>query len=99
MVNNLPLIFKQLPKIKRNFSSKIKELLQKLKNIKGLMYGRNKIDTFDTINLCNQFLILHLAKKAQAFENRGLLNNSRVYRNAIYSIKRYPLPIICKVQL
>ena len=63
------------------------------------MFGKNKIDPFDTINMCNQFLIVHLAKKAQNFQSRGLGKNAMVYRNAIHSIKRYPLPIICKAQL
>ncbi len=63
------------------------------------MFGRNKIDPFDTINMCNQFLLVYLIKKVEQFESRGLGKNAMVYRNAISSIKRYPLPIICKTQL
>jgi hypothetical protein len=65
------------------------------------MWNKNKIDPYDTINLCNQFLIVNLINKIKISEARGGNNNqyTSVYKNAISSIKKYPLPIICRTQL
>jgi hypothetical protein len=60
---------------------------------------RNKIEHGRPANLCNQFLIVHLANKIKSLEYRGLGKNAIVYRNAISAIKKYPLPIICRMQL
>jgi hypothetical protein len=60
---------------------------------------RNKIEQAKPANMCNHFLIIHLANKIKSLEYRGLAKNSIVYKNAISSIKKYPLPIICRMQL
>lgn len=64
------------------------------------MYHRpQRIDPSQNLNMCNQFIIEHLANKVKSFEARGLPKNAMVYKNAISSIKKYPMPIVCKAQL
>jgi hypothetical protein len=63
------------------------------------MWNRGKIDPMDTVNMCNHFLLVHLIKKIKISEARGGSQYTSVYKNAINSIKKYPLPIICRAQL
>ena len=70
------------------------------------MFQRGKKTTFQaqidpncTSNLCNQFLIVKLLNKIKQFEGRNLSDHTFAYKKAIASIKKYPMPIICRSQL
>ena len=52
-----------------------------------------------TRNPCNEFIVDHLLKIKIAAKKSGNDRKNAIYGSAIMSIKRYPLPLICRTQV